>query len=227
MSSTYLYPVVAPIWNQRWYCWWKKSQTTTRTWDVYNPVNNGINYQSQVVSRISSINSMGFHILPVWKVHLECEGAADPSKWRVKFAEAEDEAEDAGVLWTKMLWGWTACALMCFVKTCENKELIEFVHECMQHPHSPSVKTWRVHSVAWQISACESSKTGYVPWCFMFEEGWADPLLEILFLVFCGWNLVVSFVSAWSCQVVSIIMVPVFQKTVPICGLFAHNIVFT
>ena len=29
------------------YCWWKKSQTTT--WDVQNPVNNGINYQPQLV----------------------------------------------------------------------------------------------------------------------------------------------------------------------------------
>ena len=26
-----------------WYCWWKKSCTA---WDVYNPVNNGINYLS-------------------------------------------------------------------------------------------------------------------------------------------------------------------------------------
>ncbi len=35
----------------------KKSQTTT--WDVKNPVNNGINYQPQLVSRIdSSINSI-------------------------------------------------------------------------------------------------------------------------------------------------------------------------
>ena len=32
-----------------WYCWWNKSYTT---WDVQNPVNNGINYQPQLVSRI-------------------------------------------------------------------------------------------------------------------------------------------------------------------------------
>ena len=37
------------------YCWWKKSCTT---WDVWNLVNNGINYQAQLVSRISSINSI-------------------------------------------------------------------------------------------------------------------------------------------------------------------------
>ena len=36
------------------YCWWLKSQTTT--WDVWNPINNGINYQPQPVSRISAIN---------------------------------------------------------------------------------------------------------------------------------------------------------------------------
>ena len=30
--------------NARRYCWWKKSQTTT--WDVWNPVKNGINYLS-------------------------------------------------------------------------------------------------------------------------------------------------------------------------------------
>ena len=38
-----------------WYCWWLKSCTT---WDVWNPINNGINYQPQLVSRISGINSM-------------------------------------------------------------------------------------------------------------------------------------------------------------------------
>ena len=30
-----------------WYCWWKKSQTTT--WDVWYSVNDGINYQPQLV----------------------------------------------------------------------------------------------------------------------------------------------------------------------------------
>ena len=42
-----------------YYGWWKKSQTTT--WWV-NPVNNGIHYQPQLVSRISSINSLS----PIW-----------------------------------------------------------------------------------------------------------------------------------------------------------------
>ena len=36
-----------------YYCWWKKSCTT---WEVQNPANNGINYQPQLVSRISTIN---------------------------------------------------------------------------------------------------------------------------------------------------------------------------
>ena len=35
------------------YCWWKRSCTTR---NVSNPVNNGINYQPRLVSRISSIN---------------------------------------------------------------------------------------------------------------------------------------------------------------------------
>ena len=39
--------------NRIWYCWWKKSCTT---WDVYNPVNNGINYQPLVIRDRPSIN---------------------------------------------------------------------------------------------------------------------------------------------------------------------------
>ena len=35
--------------------WWLKSCTT---WDIWNLVNNGINYQPQLVGRISSINSI-------------------------------------------------------------------------------------------------------------------------------------------------------------------------
>ena len=38
-------------------CWWLKSCTT---WDVWNPINNGKNYQPQLVSRISAINSLIF-----------------------------------------------------------------------------------------------------------------------------------------------------------------------
>ena len=37
------------------YCWWKKFFTT---WDVWNLVKSWINYQPQLVSRISSINGM-------------------------------------------------------------------------------------------------------------------------------------------------------------------------
>ena len=32
-----------PWWWELWYCWWLKSYTT---WDVWNPINNGINYLS-------------------------------------------------------------------------------------------------------------------------------------------------------------------------------------
>ena len=37
------------------YCWWKRCCTT---WDVWNPVNNGINYQPQLVGRISCLQSV-------------------------------------------------------------------------------------------------------------------------------------------------------------------------
>ena len=37
-----------------WYCWWLKSCTT---WDVWNPKSNRKNYQPQLVSQISAINS--------------------------------------------------------------------------------------------------------------------------------------------------------------------------
>ena len=36
---------------KQWYYWWKKSCSS---WDIWNLVNNGINYQPQLVSRISS-----------------------------------------------------------------------------------------------------------------------------------------------------------------------------
>ncbi len=41
--------------NEQKYCLWLKSCTT---WDVWNPINNGKNYQPQLVSRISAINSI-------------------------------------------------------------------------------------------------------------------------------------------------------------------------
>ena len=36
--------------DQSWYCWWLKSCTT---WDVWNLINNGINYQPQLVQDFS------------------------------------------------------------------------------------------------------------------------------------------------------------------------------
>ena len=158
-----------------------------------------IKYQPQVVSRISSINSMGFHNLPVWKVHLECEGAADPSKWRVKFAEAEDEAEDAGVLWTKMLWGWTA---LCFDVLCKNVWKQRTYWVCAWMYAAPSFTLGENMKSTFSGLAKISLfflQNGLCSMMLHIGEGWADPLLEISFLVFCGWNLVVSFVSAWSC----------------------------
>ena len=41
-----------------YYCWWKKSQTTT--WDVSNLVNNGINYQPQLVDA-GFLNHQSYH----------------------------------------------------------------------------------------------------------------------------------------------------------------------
>ena len=49
------------------YCWWLKSCTT---WDVWNTINSGINYQPQLVSRISAINSM-----------IEMESTGNGGKW--------------------------------------------------------------------------------------------------------------------------------------------------
>ena len=52
------------------YCW-KKSQTPT--WDVWNPVNNGINYQPQLVSRISFYKQYGWKPLMVgWPPYFFC-----------------------------------------------------------------------------------------------------------------------------------------------------------
>ena len=46
-----------------WYCWWKKSCTT---WDVFKePVNDGMSYQPQLVSWISS-NSIYFHCFAIF-----------------------------------------------------------------------------------------------------------------------------------------------------------------
>ena len=49
----YVYIYVIYTVDCKLYCWWKKSFTT---WDVSNPVNNGIHYQPQLGSRTSSIN---------------------------------------------------------------------------------------------------------------------------------------------------------------------------
>ena len=49
----YIYIYVIYTVDCKLYCWWKKSFTT---WDVSNPVNNGIHYQPQLGSRTSSIN---------------------------------------------------------------------------------------------------------------------------------------------------------------------------
>ena len=49
-------------WYDIWYCWWKKSPTTT--WDVYNPIDNGIYYHiNWWVYRISEPSTA------VWNSH--------------------------------------------------------------------------------------------------------------------------------------------------------------
>ena len=67
-QTTWTWWFLQPKYARFWYCWWKKSQTTTL--DVQNPVNNGINYQPQLVIagflnhqqyHISSL-SLGFHL---------------------------------------------------------------------------------------------------------------------------------------------------------------------
>ena len=56
------------------YCWWLTSCTT---WDVWNPINNGINYQPQLVRRISAMNSsitsLQNHPRSFWWVQLSNE----------------------------------------------------------------------------------------------------------------------------------------------------------
>ena len=43
-------PKTLKVWFTKTYCWWKKSCTT---WDVKDPVKNGINYQPQLVQDLS------------------------------------------------------------------------------------------------------------------------------------------------------------------------------
>ena len=45
----------------QWYCWWKKSCTT---WDVQNPVNNGINYLSTGAGILPSTVAMECSVVP-------------------------------------------------------------------------------------------------------------------------------------------------------------------
>jgi len=69
MVSTYNQTIVTVQVTWR-YCWCKKSQTTA--WDVLNLENNGINYQPQVVSRISSISSSSGYSLPAFHMSWRC-----------------------------------------------------------------------------------------------------------------------------------------------------------
>ena len=72
------------------YCWWLKSQTTS--WDVQNPVNNGVNYQPQLVQDFSHQTVAGWNIPPfaIGKIHLQIKGSIfQPAMlvyWRVKLA---------------------------------------------------------------------------------------------------------------------------------------------
>ena len=69
------------------YCWWTKSCTT---WDVQNPVNNGINYQPQLVSRISEPSrvSLGIHkskshgLMKLWKKNTNIQSGPTSYKSR-------------------------------------------------------------------------------------------------------------------------------------------------
>ena len=46
MYTSIYVPALVFLYHSKKYCWWKKSCTT---WDVLNLVNNGINYQPQLV----------------------------------------------------------------------------------------------------------------------------------------------------------------------------------
>ncbi len=51
MRGVAFFPCQRCLSKNGWYCWWLKSQTTT--WDVWNPINNGKNYQPQLVQDFS------------------------------------------------------------------------------------------------------------------------------------------------------------------------------
>ena len=60
------------------YCWRLRPCTT---WDVWNPINNGINYQPQLVSRISAINSIfNVHIISTQLTRIRMK--IQSPKWR-------------------------------------------------------------------------------------------------------------------------------------------------
>ena len=63
------------------YCWWKTSCTT---WDVSNPVNSGINYQPQLVSRISEPSTVGWKQKTTYRPWLGSESSGGVSPfWRI------------------------------------------------------------------------------------------------------------------------------------------------
>ena len=60
----------------RWYCRWLKSCTT---WDVWNPINNGINYQSQLVNAGFQPSTVGF--LGKLRISVLEVGGVSPFVW--------------------------------------------------------------------------------------------------------------------------------------------------
>ena len=92
-------------WNPILYCWWLKSCTT---WDVWNPINTGINYQPQLVSRSSAMIPISYRLSStrndVWKHGFSKERSLKP--WLV-YPEWVGGSSECGDDWDAV--GWWKC----------------------------------------------------------------------------------------------------------------------
>ena len=100
-----------------WYCWWKKSCTT---WDVFKePVNDGMSYQPQLVSWISS-NSIYFHCFAIFfGAYFLIHGfttLSDPemneNTWEFSWSDALTKRSSLSFEW--VLDVFCCCLLVCF-----------------------------------------------------------------------------------------------------------------
>ena len=110
--------------SQNSYCWWTKSCIS---WDVWNPVNNGISYLSTGERRISSINSITRSFIPTKRLHFaslaaeliisqRCSKLCAVLRWQEAKRNKRRRAWARG----RKQKGKTFCSLVkCWVGTCE------------------------------------------------------------------------------------------------------------